>query len=172
MAKQFKSNFDFSSIDPKKPASYGQIKGIGARFSGEGFKAVEKADWPQAIRILACIKEYHTRKNTTLTHGEVQKIREMNILPKKYRDMFDEAKIGSKVKANETDEPADTEESTETQASIVDLTDDVTDIDAMIAALKEKKAKMAKKSTKTTKSTETVNKTSEPPTDFDVGVDF
>jgi hypothetical protein len=78
-------------------ATHKQILGVGAIFSGPDFKRVEEykeRDMSQAYRILACIKTFHNEAKVPMTHGEIQKIREGKTLPKKYRDLFDESKVG------------------------------------------------------------------------------
>ena len=128
-----KAAFDYSTLDPNRPASFKQIQGVGAMFSGEGFTRTQDVDWPQANRVVACIREYHSSRKP-ITHGEIQKLRAGKVLPKKYRDLFDESKIGM----NAVSKPA----KVETKTPTVDLNDPEA-LDAAIKALIAQKAALA-----------------------------
>jgi|19_taG_2_1085344.scaffolds.fasta_scaffold00770_5 hypothetical protein len=90
----FKNNFDFSTISKDKPATYGQVRKVGMRFSAPNFKAVERvADqdgWKRSSQVVAFIYAVHNAEGAKpFTHGNVQKLLTMKQLPKVYRDMFD-----------------------------------------------------------------------------------
>lgn len=96
------SKFDFSTIDTKKAASFPQVRAISFRFATSKFKSVSKTGKPDA-KLAAQIRGviYSVHKDEPLTHGEVQKMFNMDTLPKKYRDAYDPdfKKTESKEKA-------------------------------------------------------------------------
>ena len=97
-----KADFDFSTINPDKQASYGQIKMLGFRFSGKGFKAVTKCeDWKMGNTVRALILKYHNEvSKKPLTHGEVQGMLDSTkVLPKKYRQLYDPNYVKPEVAA-------------------------------------------------------------------------
>lgn len=119
--------------DPKAPATYKQMLGVAAIFSGEDFKRVEEfkeRDMQRAFRIVPCIKEHHTQSGKPLLHEDVQKLREAKTFPKKYRDLFDPSKI------KQVEKPAQKE----AEEGELDITDP-----KVIAALKKLMANADKK---------------------------
>jgi|DEB0MinimDraft_3_1074331.scaffolds.fasta_scaffold01712_10 hypothetical protein len=83
--------FDPSSIPADRKATFNQIKRVSFRFASKGFKAVERTnDYRLATVIRALILKYHNEvAKDELTHGEIQKLLEAKVLPKRYRDLYD-----------------------------------------------------------------------------------
>jgi len=127
-----KANFDYSSLEADREATYRQKLGIGNLFSGKGFKCLqegEKPDWAQGRRIAAMITDYHANiSKDTLTHGRVQEIRALKSLPKVYKDLYDKDKVGmntvDRVSSKETSEPVSTKKpSSNENLLVLDLND-------------------------------------------------
>jgi hypothetical protein len=79
----------FANIDPNQPATYKQITGVAILFSSEGFKALGPKAKPN-YRLMPQIRGtiYGCHKETPITHSDIQTLRQMKRLPKRYRDAF------------------------------------------------------------------------------------
>lgn len=92
--------FDPSTIDPAKKATFKQVRRVAIQFSGDGFKSIGKGkpNWSLVNVAVALILEYQNKvAKKELTHGDVQKMLEGKVLPKKYRDLYSESKRNQKV---------------------------------------------------------------------------
>lgn len=128
-------NFDYTTLDPNKEVTYKQKMRVGAMFSGTGFKKIndgDKPDWAQARRVVAVINEYHNNvSGEPLTNKGMQKVLSAKTLPKHYRDLFDETKVGQNT--SKTPETA-------TEKGVIDISNaSEEDLDALQAMINSKR---------------------------------
>lgn len=79
------SAVDYSTIDPKRPASYKQFNGVAYHFA----KLHNPSNTYMATRMFkAILYKFYNEANTQMTHGEAQKFFKAKRVPAQFKKMI------------------------------------------------------------------------------------
>ena len=82
------SQFDYSTLDPNKPASYRQFNGVAYHFAQLHTKG-DKAKTYMATRMFkAILYKFYNEQDIQMTHGEAQKFFKTKRVPAQFKKLI------------------------------------------------------------------------------------